>query len=63
MPTDSTAKGHRPQKVVPNPTKATWLALVIPGGGQFTTASIGNCPSSMEDLPVVPMPLREQQDV
>ena len=29
------AKGHRPQKVVPNPTKATWLALVIPGGGQI----------------------------
>ncbi|MCD8182908.1 MAG: DUF5683 domain-containing protein [Bacteroides sp.] len=35
VPTDSLKK-ELPQKVwLPNPTKATWLALVIPGGGQI----------------------------
>lgn len=35
VPTDSLQKAIAPPKWVPNPTKATWLALVIPGGGQI----------------------------
>ena len=34
MPTDSLQRPST-QRWVPNPTKATWLALVIPGGGQI----------------------------
>ncbi|WP_300814834.1 DUF5683 domain-containing protein [uncultured Bacteroides sp.] len=34
-PTDSLQKAVAPKVWVPNPTKATWLALVIPGGGQI----------------------------
>ncbi len=32
---DSISKAIDPNRWVPNPTKATWLALVIPGGGQI----------------------------
>ena len=32
---DSINKAIDPNRWVPNPTKATWLALVIPGGGQI----------------------------
>lgn len=35
VPTDSLKREINPQVWVPNPTKATWLALVIPGGGQI----------------------------
>lgn len=35
VPTDSLQKAIDPKRWVPNPTKATWLALVIPGGGQI----------------------------
>lgn len=35
VPTDSLQKAVDPKRWVPNPTKATWLALVIPGGGQI----------------------------
>lgn len=35
VPTDSLQKAVDPNRWVPNPTKATWLALVIPGGGQI----------------------------
>ena len=58
VPTDSLQKAIDPKRWVPNPTKATWLPSSFPAVDKFTTASIGNCPSSMEDLPVVPMPLR-----
>lgn len=34
-PTDSIKKEIDQKRWVPNPTKATWLALVIPGGGQI----------------------------
>lgn len=34
-PTDSLQKAIDRKQWVPNPTKATWLALVIPGGGQI----------------------------
>lgn len=33
--TDSLRKAISPQVWIPNPTTATWLALVIPGGGQI----------------------------
>lgn len=32
---DSLQKAVNPNRWIPNPTKATWLALVIPGGGQI----------------------------
>ena len=35
IPTDSLSKAIDRKVWVPNPTKATWLALVIPGGGQI----------------------------
>lgn len=35
VPTDSLQKAVNPKIWVPNPVKATWLALVIPGGGQI----------------------------
>lgn len=35
LPTDSLSKKITQKKWIPNPTKATWLALVIPGGGQI----------------------------
>lgn len=34
-PTDSLSRKLKRKQWVPNPTKATWLALVIPGGGQI----------------------------
>ena len=34
-PTDSLSRELKRAQWVPNPTKATWLALVIPGGGQI----------------------------
>lgn len=34
-PTDSLSKAINKKVFIPNPTKATWLALVIPGGGQI----------------------------
>lgn len=33
--TDSLQQALNQKKWIPNPTKATWLALVIPGGGQI----------------------------
>ena len=33
--TDSLQQAIAPKKWIPNPTKATWLALVVPGGGQI----------------------------
>lgn len=35
IPKDSLQKAVSPKIWVPNPVKATWLALVIPGGGQI----------------------------
>lgn len=35
VPQDSLQKAVSPKIWVPNPVKATWLALVIPGGGQI----------------------------
>lgn len=35
VPTDSLQKAIDTKRWVPSPTKATWLALVIPGGGQI----------------------------
>ena len=35
VPADSLQKAINPKRWIPNPTKATWLALVIPGGGQI----------------------------
>ncbi len=35
VPTDSLQRAVSRKKWNPNPTKATWLALVIPGGGQI----------------------------
>ncbi len=35
VPKDSLQKAVSPKLWVPNPVKATWLALVIPGGGQI----------------------------
>lgn len=35
VPADSLQKAVNPNRWIPNPTKATWLALVIPGGGQI----------------------------
>ena len=34
-PTDSLSRELKRKQWAPNPTKATWLALVIPGGGQI----------------------------
>lgn len=34
-PTDSLHEAINKKVFIPNPTKATWLALVIPGGGQI----------------------------
>lgn len=34
-PTDSLSRELKRKQWIPNPTKATWLALVIPGGGQI----------------------------
>lgn len=34
-PTDSLSRELKRKQWLPNPTKATWLALVIPGGGQI----------------------------
>lgn len=34
-PTDSLSNAVNKKIFIPNPTKATWLALVIPGGGQI----------------------------
>lgn len=34
-PADSLNKELNKKVFIPNPTKATWLALVIPGGGQI----------------------------
>lgn len=34
-PTDSLSKAINKKVFIPNPIKATWLALVIPGGGQI----------------------------
>ena len=35
MPTDSLQQALNHKQWIPDPTKATWLALVIPGGGQI----------------------------
>ncbi len=35
IPTDSLQKALKTKTWIPNPTTATWLALVIPGGGQI----------------------------
>lgn len=35
VPADTLKKAINPKVWTPNPTKATWLALVIPGGGQI----------------------------
>lgn len=35
VPTDSLQKAVNQKVWLPNPTKATWIALVIPGGGQI----------------------------
>ena len=35
VPTDSLSRELKRAQWIPNPTKATWLALVIPGGGQI----------------------------
>ena len=35
VPADSLQKAIDTKRWIPNPTKATWLALVIPGGGQI----------------------------
>ncbi|ADV43259.1 DUF5683 domain-containing protein [Bacteroides helcogenes] len=35
VPTDTLRKAISPKVWVPNPIKATWLALVVPGGGQI----------------------------
>lgn len=35
MPQDSLQRAIEPKRFVPDPVKATWLALVIPGGGQI----------------------------
>lgn len=35
LPTDSLSRALNKKQWVPNPTKATWLALVFPGGGQI----------------------------
>ena len=40
----------------PNPKRAMWLAIVLPGADRYTTASIGNCRSCMADSLVAPMP-------
>ena len=34
-PTDSLSKDMKRKQWVPNPVRATWLALIIPGGGQI----------------------------
>lgn len=58
VPTDSLQKASTPSDGCPIPQKPPGLPSSFPAVDKFTTASIGNCPSSMEDLPVVPMPLR-----
>lgn len=35
IPTDSLPHINEKKQWIPNPTKATWMALVIPGGGQI----------------------------
>jgi hypothetical protein len=35
IPSDSLKQAISPKAFIPNPVKATWLALVIPGGGQI----------------------------
>lgn len=58
VPTDSLQKAIDPKGGYLIPQKPPGLPSSFPAVDKFTTASIGNCPSSMEDLPVVPMPLR-----
>lgn len=58
VPTDSLQKVSTPKGGYLIPQKPPGLPSSFPAVDKFTTASIGNCPSSMEDLPVVPMPLR-----
>ena len=41
------------KRFIPNSNRATWLALIIPGGG-FTIGNIGNCLSYTADLWDVP---------
>lgn len=35
VPVDTLKKELKTEQFIPNPTKATWMALVIPGGGQI----------------------------
>ena len=43
-PTDSINGALNKKVFIPNPTKATWLALVIPGGGQIYNRKFWNLP-------------------
>ena len=54
-PTDSLKREINPKVWVPNPTKATWLALVIPGGEIRVTKA--DCP---DQLCVLHGPLAER---
>ena len=44
-PTDSINGALNKKVFIPNPTKATWLALVIPGGGQIYNRKFWKLPS------------------